>query len=99
MTPLEGGAQAFVPVVVTLKAPTALSLPMGVAITRTHSAMDKLPLPVGHTSADKIYAAFARLSPEKVLKGTVAAVTPPHAVAGLGAEGVATPVDAVVNPR
>lgn len=95
-------SQSLKPVLVIRREPASGSAPAGgVAITRTHSAIERVTpdVLVGQTSADSRYAAFAKVSPENVLNGTVDAVTPPHAVDGEGAVAVAVPLAAVVNPK
>ena len=91
--------QSLMPVLVMRSVPALASVTIGVAITRTQSAIDSVPRPASQTPADSRYAAFAKLSPEKVLKGTLAAVTPPQAVVGDGPTAVAIPVAAVVKAR
>lgn len=91
---LPGAVQSFVPVLVIRIAPTAGSLPMGLAITRMHSCVDMTGdvavLLVGQASAINRYAESARLSPEKVLNGTAAPAVKPQVGAA-----VAAPVPAV----
>lgn len=90
--------QSFTPVLVMRSTSTTGSGLTGVATTRTHSAIDRVVLPDGQASAVSVYAPVADESPEKVLKGTDDAVTPPHAVDGVGALAVATPLT-IVKPR
>ena len=94
--------QSLKPVLVIRKDSASGSTPVGgLAITRTHSAIERVTpaVLVGQTSAESWYAAFAKVSPENVLNGTVDAVTPPHAVDGEGAVAVAVPLAAVVNHK
>jgi hypothetical protein len=94
--------QSFTPVLVKRKEAASGSLPalVGDAITLTHSAMDNVPPPeASQVPAESTYPEFERESPENVLNGTEVAVTPPHAVLGEGALGVAVPDASVVKPK
>jgi hypothetical protein len=95
-----GAVQSFVPVLVIRSEPTAGSLPTGFAITRMQSCVDMTGvaevLLCGQASAINRYAEFARLSPEKVLNGTVVVDVKPQADAAVA---VAAPAVSVVNAR
>ena len=74
------GVQALVPEDVMLSKPTRASAVLGFATIRMHSDRDKA---AEHASELSEYAAFPRLSPEKVLNGTTVAAVMPHAASTL----------------